>query len=84
MAKELKSHASVRTGTRVLSLEETSQNVVVELSDGSYITAGLVIGADGVRSCVREAIDRATTRNHGHLGRSDDCMLSLLFSLNLQ
>ncbi|GES66775.1 bikaverin cluster-monooxygenase [Aspergillus terreus] len=58
MANSLKSHETVRTGTRVLSLEETDDNVAISLSNGSHITADLVIGADGVRSSVREAIDR--------------------------
>lgn len=72
MAKSLNSYETVRTGTRVTSLEETDENVAIKLSDGSHVTADLVIGADGVRSCVREAIDRAHLSPPGH---ADSCML---------
>ncbi|KAL2863145.1 FAD-dependent oxidoreductase [Aspergillus lucknowensis] len=50
---------TVRTNSRVVSLDETDEYVAIKLSDGSRATADLVIGADGVRSCVRDAIDRA-------------------------
>ena len=71
MAKSLTSQETVKTGTRVISLEETNENVIIKLSNGSHVTASLVIGADGVRSCVREVIDRA---HQGLPIRADDCM----------
>ncbi|CAI7641997.1 unnamed protein product [Penicillium viridicatum] len=59
MAEELKSKDATKTGIRVLSVEESPELVMIGLSNGSCITADIVIGADGVRSCVRDAIDVA-------------------------
>jgi 2-polyprenyl-6-methoxyphenol hydroxylase-like FAD-dependent oxidoreductase len=47
---------SVRTGTRVVSLEQTDDAVNVELSDGSKETYDLVLAADGLRSQIREMV----------------------------
>ncbi|THC96949.1 hypothetical protein EYZ11_003557 [Aspergillus tanneri] len=71
MADGLKSVDSIRTGTRVTSVRETSEQAILTTSDGIRITADLVIGADGVRSCVRPAIDQAP---QGSPGSSDDYM----------
>ncbi|KAJ5948876.1 hypothetical protein N7454_002183 [Penicillium verhagenii] len=57
MADQLKNKAAAKTGTRVLSVQESSDVVTLGLSNGLTVTADLVIGADGVRSCVRDAID---------------------------
>lgn len=46
----------VEWGTKVSSVHETDDGVVVEFSDGSTETGDLVIGADGVRSVVRKAM----------------------------
>ncbi|KAJ5618272.1 hypothetical protein N7528_006915 [Penicillium herquei] len=71
MAKKLQTPCNARTGVRVTSLQEEQDQVFVELSDGSRVSADIVIGADGVRSRVREAIDRAQP---GPLVHSDDYM----------
>ncbi|KAF3386931.1 FAD-dependent monooxygenase bik2 [Penicillium rolfsii] len=57
MANELKNKSAAKTSIRVLSAKESSDGVTLALSSGHSITADLVIGADGVRSCVRDAID---------------------------
>jgi 2-polyprenyl-6-methoxyphenol hydroxylase-like FAD-dependent oxidoreductase len=44
---------SVRTGTTVTSLEQHPDRVEVELSDGSAGSYDLVLGADGMRSQIR-------------------------------
>ncbi|KAJ5703184.1 hypothetical protein N7488_010732 [Penicillium malachiteum] len=71
MAKKLQTPSNARTGVRVTSLQEEQDRVFVELSDGSRISADIIIGADGVRSRVREAIDRAQPEPLVH---SDDYM----------
>ena len=43
-------------GKKVKSVTETEAGVTVEFADGSVEKADLVIGADGVRSIVRECI----------------------------
>lgn len=43
-------------GTKVQSIRETSDGVEVTFADGSSEKADLVIGADGVRSVVRECM----------------------------
>jgi 2-polyprenyl-6-methoxyphenol hydroxylase-like FAD-dependent oxidoreductase len=47
---------SVRTGTTVVSLEQSDDAVDVELSDGSKETYDLVLAADGLRSQIREMV----------------------------
>ncbi|KAJ7163914.1 hypothetical protein C8R43DRAFT_879406 [Mycena crocata] len=47
---------AVDWGRKVRSVKENSDGVEVTLEDGTVETADLVIGADGVRSVVREAI----------------------------
>ncbi|KAM3547598.1 hypothetical protein MY1884_009509 [Beauveria asiatica] len=56
MADGLEDKFSTRTGIRVLLLEESSEHVTITLSNGQSMSADLVIGADGVHSCVRDAI----------------------------
>ncbi|OAA50981.1 FAD-dependent monooxygenase [Beauveria brongniartii RCEF 3172] len=56
MADGLEDKFSTRTSIRVLSLEESSEHVTIALSNGQSMSADLVIGADGVHSCVRDAI----------------------------
>jgi 2-polyprenyl-6-methoxyphenol hydroxylase-like FAD-dependent oxidoreductase len=41
---------------KVKAVRETDDGVLVEFSDGGSDNADLVLGADGVRSIVREAI----------------------------
>jgi 2-polyprenyl-6-methoxyphenol hydroxylase-like FAD-dependent oxidoreductase len=47
---------SVRTGTTVVSLDQSDDAVDVELSDGSKETYDLVLAADGLRSQIREMV----------------------------
>jgi 2-polyprenyl-6-methoxyphenol hydroxylase-like FAD-dependent oxidoreductase len=49
----------VRTDAKVVSAGTDDDRAVVQLADGSELTADLVIGADGVHSKVRRAIDPA-------------------------
>lgn len=72
MAEELKSKDATKTGIRVLSVEESPELVTIGLSNGSCITADIVIGADGVRSCVRDAIDVAQPKPF----QADECKLN--------
>ncbi|KAM7190933.1 hypothetical protein V8F33_009166 [Rhypophila sp. PSN 637] len=47
----------IRTSSRVSSLQEEQEHVIIETKDGYSVSADLVIGADGVRSCVRKVLD---------------------------
>ena len=47
----------VREGAKVVAASTDEGHAVVRLADGSALTADLVIGADGVHSTVRRAID---------------------------
>jgi 2-polyprenyl-6-methoxyphenol hydroxylase-like FAD-dependent oxidoreductase len=47
---------SVRTGVTVATLEQDAEKVDVELTDGSSESYHLVLGADGLRSQVRELV----------------------------
>jgi naringenin degradation protein FdeE len=50
------SGVSVRTGTTVVSLDQHSDRVDVELSDGSTESYDLVLAADGMRSQIRQLV----------------------------
>jgi 2-polyprenyl-6-methoxyphenol hydroxylase-like FAD-dependent oxidoreductase len=45
---------NVRTGARVVGIEESRSGVQVQLEDGTVIDGDIVIGADGVNSTVRK------------------------------
>jgi 2-polyprenyl-6-methoxyphenol hydroxylase-like FAD-dependent oxidoreductase len=60
MYEGLKSSHAIRTSARVTSIRCTDDHVTVVASDGSSVTAGVVVGTDGVRSCVRKFIDLAS------------------------
>ena len=47
---------SVRTGTTVVSLDQSDDAVEVELSDGSKESYDLVLAADGLRSQIRDMV----------------------------
>ncbi|KAI1074322.1 FAD-dependent monooxygenase [Whalleya microplaca] len=57
MSERLEGKGIVKTSTRVTSLKEEEDCVIITTSDGLQSKADLVIGADGVRSCVRKCID---------------------------
>ena len=46
---------SVEWGRRVVSVEDTGEEALVRLGDGSVIRAGWVVGADGAHSVVRKS-----------------------------
>jgi 2-polyprenyl-6-methoxyphenol hydroxylase-like FAD-dependent oxidoreductase len=52
------------TGLSVVALDQTPDDVRVSLSDGSVVTAEYVVGADGPRSVVRDAIGAAYVGEH--------------------
>lgn len=61
--KSLKSNV-VRLNSRVLGFEETEDRVQVKLSDGSRMSADILIGADGVKSAVRAQIAGASQASY--------------------
>ena len=46
----------VRTGSRVVSFEETARDVRVQLADGEEVRGDLLVGADGLRSATRKLL----------------------------
>ena len=60
MYERLQFKHAIRTSARVTSIQCTEDHVTVVATDGSTITADLVVGTDGVRSCVRKFIDLAS------------------------
>ncbi|KAJ6143847.1 FAD/NAD(P)-binding domain-containing protein [Penicillium samsonianum] len=59
----------VRTSARVISIEETDNHVVITTSSGLSATADMVVGADGIRSVVRDHIDSSLPEK---IGSADD------------
>lgn len=64
LAVELARHArhqgiEVRLDARVVAVESTAAAAMVQLASGERLSADLVIGADGIHSIVRRAIDPA-------------------------
>src|SRR4051812_7197712 len=48
-------HGAIHLGHRLTGLEERSDRVVLAFANGAHVEAEIVIGADGVRSVVRQA-----------------------------
>jgi len=55
---------TLATGARVEGLEQTDAAVRVTLGDGTVVTASYVLGCDGPRSTVREAVGAAYVGEH--------------------
>lgn len=70
MSDRIESKQAIRTGTRVTGVREKEDHVAVTVDNGPSVTADLVIGANGVRSCVRDAIELA--QPNGRI-QSDKC-----------
>lgn len=71
MANKLKkAKGLVKTSSRVTSLQEEHDRVTITTNEGLSVTADLVIGADGVRSCVRNLLDNS---HPGKEVQSDSC-----------
>ena len=62
--QSLKSNV-IRLNRRVVGFKESEHHVQVEFSDGSRVSADLLIGADGVKSAIRAQIAGAVV----HRGR---------------
>lgn len=58
---------SFRTSVRIERLEQDAEGVTLTDSNGNRYHADAVIGCDGVRSVVREALDGAPPRVTGHV-----------------
>lgn len=54
---------SVHLGARVTGFNETSDGVRLELADGRAFEGDLLVGADGIRSAIRDGILGATEAN---------------------
>lgn len=61
----------IKTSSRVTSVVENEDGVVVTTANGISYSADLVIGADGVRSAVRTFIDSASPDSK--VVSADDC-----------
>ncbi|MDG2304741.1 MAG: FAD-dependent monooxygenase [Candidatus Binatia bacterium] len=62
---------TVRRGVECLSAKSTQHGAVIELPDGAMASGDLVIGADGIRSNLRQCVSGATElRDSGYRGCS--------------
>ncbi|MEU4160834.1 FAD-dependent monooxygenase [Actinoplanes sp. NPDC026670] len=57
----------LRTGRTAIDVQERDEHAEVTFADGEVLTAGLLVGADGIRSQVRRLIDRSPPRFSGHV-----------------
>ena len=49
-------HSAIHLGHRLTGLEERSDRVVLAFANGAHVAAEFVIGADGIRSVIRQAL----------------------------
>ena len=49
-------HAAIHLGHRLTGIEERSDRIMLAFANGTQVEAGIVIGADGVRSVIRQAL----------------------------
>lgn len=55
-AADSNSRIDLKTGQRVGSMEQSGGSVTVGLEDGTRLDADLIVGADGIRSVIRQAL----------------------------
>lgn len=57
-------------GKRLVSMAETPEAIVAHFADGDWVSADILVGADGIRSTVRTLIDPTAPgpRYVGHIG----------------
>lgn len=58
----------LRTSKRVISTEDSKDRAILVAADGTSTSCDFVVGADGVRSLVRQEIERRTLRGPTHGG----------------
>lgn len=73
MVRHMQRTECVKTSAKVALIEETDDHVVITTSAGLTVTADMVIGADGVRSAVRNYIDSFTPQTKAHPGDCKYC-----------
>lgn len=61
--KNLKSNA-IRLNSRVIGFEESEERVQLDLSDGTRVSADVLVGADGVKSAIRARIAGASPASY--------------------
>ena len=57
----------IKTGKRVVDVEEQENGVIVKLEDGTTEHGDILIGCDGVHSTVRELMWQRTNEKFPHL-----------------
>jgi 2-polyprenyl-6-methoxyphenol hydroxylase-like FAD-dependent oxidoreductase len=57
-------------GKRLVRIDETPEQIVAHFADGDWVSADILVGADGIRSTVRSLIDSQAPgpRYVGHIG----------------
>jgi 2-polyprenyl-6-methoxyphenol hydroxylase-like FAD-dependent oxidoreductase len=62
----LQAAGGVRLGAAVASVEQTADEVVATIADGTEARGDLLVGADGLRSIVRDSVAASTPRYGGY------------------